>query len=255
MLGPALMLMLVATMLSSALLASGLLAARIAALQTAGAYANAAADGAVQALREALAVQIADDVARARRNRQWPPAHAYDPPAPSGGRPLCSAPCSYIATADWQRSTGGETVTASGLQGEFVDEDRVAEAVTVTLTSPRGDVLAVRKRLVTLRVLDVPPYAIVSGQLDAASPSGAAGGAQGDVAADASARIGAIMQCQLAAPVAGVASPANDGLPWGVAAGNAGAHEVSCSRAYSSVDRFVDRSWRTGYAGTDGWTP
>jgi hypothetical protein len=256
MIGPALLFAVLMSILSTALLAGGLLAAKTYASRSAAAYAGIAADGAVQALRRALALQIAGEVARAQAGSVWPPSHEFAPPPPDANDSACADSCALIVKTTWAPAiASGPMVPVRRLQRRLVDEQRVAATVTVTVEAARGDVLARRERLVTLRVLDTPPYALVDGELDTSValdvPPGAA---QGDVAAGGTLPVNVKMACERVDPANDASPAANSGLPWGVTANNHAAHEALCEGSLSAVDQFADGTWSNGNVAANGWT-
>lgn len=108
-------------------------------------------------------------------------------------RPVCAAlaksgPCVMQFTSIWTvKSTSNDIVsgaapdTAQNMEGNVINEQRVAIALVSTLTnSATGETMGSRSRFMTLRVFNAPPYAMIAGSQEVTSLNGKLGAAQGD---------------------------------------------------------------------------
>ena len=233
-----------------------LAAAQVSAHQQAANYAEIALDSGVRALQNAKAQRIAE-------NLQSFPTQVEPDPSGLVLQRACQAGCALYTTVSWAQAEGSSAAadTAHNLQATYLGEARQAEAVTATVTTSAGDVVATRTRYVTFRLFNVPPYALIVAQTD----SGAAintqpGTAPGDTggldpaSGTADTRISVRLACRRIDPQNDQDPAANDGLPWGVGANNHNAHEALCNEATSPVDHFTDGSWSNQNLNTSGWS-
>ncbi len=108
-------------------------------------------------------------------------------------RPVCAAlaksgPCVMEFTSIWTiKSTSSGIVSgtppdiAQNMQGNVIDEQRVAITLVSTVTSSAtGETMGSRSRFMTLRVFNAPPYAMIAGSQEVTSLNGKFGAAQGD---------------------------------------------------------------------------
>lgn len=108
-------------------------------------------------------------------------------------RPICatlatSGPCVMEFTSTWMvKSTSNSTPsgtprdTAQNMQGNVINEQRVAITLVSTVTSSTtGETMGSRSRFMTLRVFNAPPYAMIAGSQEVTSLNGELGAAQGD---------------------------------------------------------------------------
>jgi hypothetical protein len=216
----------------------------------------------------------ANYVYRNHANAEWPPSLQTTVP-----QPICdsiqptkptSATCGLFEMATYRvtgsttspspRSVAGESDqdTAENLQ-TAVDEQRISAEVTSTVTTASGAVLGTGTRELTLRVFDVPPWAIVTGTRDLSSVLGSLRAAEGDTggarpsqlvsahkAPNLSApggyidtAIGVTLTCANSAlnsdqqsPLSDNQPPGNNNMPWGVQAIRQ-AFEAPCQPQYA----------------------
>jgi hypothetical protein len=135
----------------------------------------------------------ANSVYRNHANAQWPSNLETTVPQPlcDSTQPTEPATCELSETSTY-RVTGSTTNPmprnsavysaqdkAENLQ-TTVDEQRISAEVTSTVTTAAGAVLGTGTRELTLRVFDVPPWAIVTGTRDLSSVLGSLQSTEGD---------------------------------------------------------------------------
>ncbi|MFZ1126130.1 MAG: hypothetical protein WAN59_13415 [Candidatus Baltobacteraceae bacterium] len=248
--------------LGTALLTNGLLSTRAAFHGLTSRYLDAAmSESEAQATAQLRAI-----VRNGGTEGPWP-AGAQSLAAGS----LCAAAsaspgaCPFTYQASWQ-ITGSSSPPASpspgpdlaaNLQIGVIDEQRVSAAVTLTMAGRSSlEPVASRTRFLTIRVLRLPPYAIVSGVRDYETVNGLFQAAEGDTggtpahpgntmlgihdqpAPDPGApdryrdtTIQVVAKCHqvlpIADPMSANRSSQNDGLPWGINAEQA--YEAPCT--------------------------
>jgi hypothetical protein len=254
-----LLIVMITLTLGSALLTNGLLSTRAAFHGLTTRYLDAAM---TESVANATA-QLRAYVQTNGTNGPWPAGVQS-----LGSGSLCdtsaqAAKCPFTYQASWQ-ITGSSSPLASpspgpdlaqNLQIDVINEQRVAAAVTLTMTGrSSGETMGSRTRYLTIRVLRLPPYAIVSGVRDYQTVNGrftAAEGDTGGVPADVEMRgasrdlaspnpnepdqyrdttIKIIVECHDVQsrpdPMAANGATQNDGLPWGV--NSSRAYEAPC---------------------------
>jgi hypothetical protein len=189
----------------------------------------------------------------------WPPTTVTEP-----AQPACAAAattCTTFATIAYAVAGSSATATsgpdpAENLQSAL-HENRISGTVTATITNQNGTVLATRTRLLTVRVFDAAPYAVVTGAREASAMAGSVSAAEGDeggyrdttlfsgratpdpskpmTVKDTTVRV--TMTCANSAsnsnetePMLDNNQPGNDDKPWGVSGGQA--FEAPCSPSY-----------------------
>lgn len=265
--------------LATALLESGLAATKIALHASVASYSAVAVAGGVADFTASLAAFVRQNGTRG----PWPAAASHVFPAPLCDAATAGSQCALFSTIDATITDPSAPITsgrrrdaASNLQTSVIGERRLSAVVTATISAPNGTILGTRTRLLTYRVFEAPPYAIVSGSQDTTTVNGLRTAAQGDTG-------GAWTKAQDGAPLPPATSQGsagdtrihvqlscttviadvvantndqqvrgNDGLPWGNAA-NA-AHETPCTEKASPADAFADRPWTNGNANASGWT-
>ncbi|TAM61872.1 hypothetical protein EPN52_01745 [bacterium] len=154
-------------------------------------------------------------------------------PAPSTGLVSYAANLWRVETSVAQTGAsgtqGGVLVAPSLQQSPGVAEGRIAARVTAVVRGADGTPLATRARMLTLRVLAAPPYAVVTGVLDAAALSIDEQGDSGGASAGDDTRVHAVLLC---------------------ADGGSGACNGATPRP---ADRFADQSWDAGTQPPQGW--
>jgi hypothetical protein len=253
-----LLIVMITLTLGSALLMNGLLSTRVAFHELTARYLDAA---------------MTESVAQATASlRTFVQRNGTNGPWPSGVQSLTSgalcdsnasaATCPFTYQASWQ-ITGSSSALASpspgpdlaqNLQINAINEQRVSAQVTLTMTgSSSHEDIGSRTRYLTIRVLRLAPYAIVSGLRDYQTVNGRFGAAEGDTggtpkrilpgeASDDSApnasypdkyhdtTIQVVVKCHNVLPVIqphnSNSSKQNDGLPWGTSLGLA--YEAPC---------------------------
>lgn len=185
---------LIVVLLSGALLTGTLISAKVALHEAATRHVQIALAGGTGDLER----WAADYVYRNHASAQWPTSLQTTAP-----QPIChsiqvidattQASCSLFETTTY-RVTGSTTeptagneagsstlATADNLQ-TAVDEQRISAEVTATITNATGTVLGTGTRELTVRVFDVPPWAIVTGARDVTTVIGSVHAAEGDTA-------------------------------------------------------------------------
>jgi len=176
-------------------------------------------------------------------------------------------------TAGGATGTGAGPASSNSLAVTFVEEQKVAEVLTVTMEAPDGTVLAERSRLITMRVFDNQPFVALTGVRDVATSAISGTSGVGDssgtlttldgelataaVPAANDTAIRVITTCQqrgraagdtTGAPVSG--DPiASEGFRWG-ANGGFGV-EVPCDAADLPTHAHTSLQWDTGTENAD----
>ncbi|MBD5634334.1 MAG: hypothetical protein IAI49_07625, partial [Candidatus Eremiobacteraeota bacterium] len=132
-------------------------------------------------------------VARHGASAAWPAATVSDAPEPicspppsAGNGAAATSQCnsfvtiSYAVVGESAASATGSDV-AQNLQAAL-NENRIAGTVTATITDRSGNVESSHTRMLTARVFDAPPFAILSGARDATTMANSIQSAQGDTA-------------------------------------------------------------------------
>jgi hypothetical protein len=248
--------------LATAMLESSVFAAKIALHRSVARYSElAVSDGVAD-----FTAELADFVKQNGSSGPWPRATSRTQPKSVCDAGIAAGGCPpFFSTVERTitDASGAVTNTSSAdgvrnVQTSGINEARISVVVSATIGAQNGSIIfGSRARLLTYRVFEAAPYAIVSGSRDLTSvndslrtaqgDSGGAPAAWGPSAAGGSAphdtRIHVRLVC---AQTAG-----NDGLPWG----NGGAaFEATCNPTASPADAFADKAWTHGNSGAPGWT-
>ncbi len=216
--------------------------------------------------------------------------------------PLCASgvsPCTaslevyFRVAADSAAEATGPDAAANVQRA--LNENRLSAVVTATVRDRAGFVRGGGTRLVTIRLFDAWPYAVLTGVRDATTMAGAANAAEGDSAgttsgtsapptpdpahpaSDVDTTIHVTMTCANSAengdpdPFADDNSPGNDGTPWGV---HGHGYEAPCAPAYAlsptppvpsdappraanvyDVGSFATIRWSSATGGSSTWAP
>jgi hypothetical protein len=197
----------------------------------------------------------------------WPTSTITDEPEPAClATPTTSSACSSFITIAYavvgtSAAPNGGPDLAQNLQAAL-NENRISATVTATITDQNGDVESSRTRLVTVRVLEAPPFAIVTGERDAATIANNIGSEEGDTGGymsstvvnfqatpdpsapsyvkDTTLRV--TMSCSNSkendsdsSPFANNHSPGNDFKPWGTSGGSG--FETPCAPQYAFSEK------------------
>jgi hypothetical protein len=254
-----LLIVMITLTLGSALLMNGLLSTRAAFNGLTTRYLDAA-----------MTESVAEATAQLRAFVQ---SNGTEGPWPTGMQSLGSgtlcdsnasaSACPFVYQASWQITGSSSPFTgptagpdlAQDLQINAIDEQRISAQVNLTMAGrSTPETIGSRTRFLTIRVLRLPPYVIVSGIRDYQTVNGRFGAAEGDTGGiptnpeiyghprdqsspDPSApdqyrdtTIKVVVKCRDAHPSSAPFGTndlrQNDGLPWGTLARQA--HEASC---------------------------
>jgi hypothetical protein len=193
----------------------------------------------------------------------WPTSTNTDEPTPAcpsntqNAEPACTwfVTVAYEVTGSSEGSTSGPD-PATNLQSAL-NENRISGAVTVTITNFKGDIVGSRTRIVTLRIFEASPFAVLTGSRETTAIAGAVNAEQGDSAGYNNAvealshatpdpanpslvkntSIAVTMSCANSAannsnvrPLLDNKAPGNDNKPWGASGGSG--FEAPCAPAY-----------------------
>ena len=183
-------------------------------------------------------------------------------PHPEKSEPVCTT-CAASLTVSFRVASSSaagspsDPAIASGMQSAL-DENRISGVVTAVVTDAAGAAIASTSRLVTFRVFDAAPFAVLSGARDVTTMAGAAGATEGDTAgtqpataasaeptpdarvpaADIDTSIHVTMTCansranaNQSAPFSDDNAPGNDRTQWGRSGGTG--FEAPCTPAYA----------------------
>ncbi len=227
-----------------------------------------------------------DYVAQRGAATTWPSTPVTDQPQAACAT---TTACNTFATIVYG-VVGSSAAGASGpdpaqnLQSAL-HENRISGTVTATITDQNGTIIGSRTRLVTVRIFDAPPFAVLSGARDVSTIAGSAQAGQGDTAGYRVASSfyqsqatpnpsnpSAVKDTSILVTFTDNTAPGNDSEPWGVSGGTA--FEAPCAPTYSfssnppipadaeipannvyEVGGFTSSSWSSSPTGTNGNWP